>query len=154
VSMHQAMSVGSNVDGIIKLGATHEKEVKKLVPCRKEMAEHLKETASLLVDTSDFQLQEVYCGMRAGSKDYFPLVGKVIDIPFMLEHYPKVVRGAKPELSYKDKLYVLNGLGGRFVFAPLMAKILTEHMLQKKTLDERVNPDRLFLKWCRKLKNI
>ena len=29
VSMHQAMSVGANVDGIIKLGATHEKEVKE-----------------------------------------------------------------------------------------------------------------------------
>jgi len=154
VSMHQAMSVGSNVDGIIKLGATHEKEVKDTVPCNVEMAEHLKEKASSLINTSDLQLQEVFCGMRAGSKDYFPLVGKVIDVPFMLEHYPKVLRGAKPELTYIDNLYVLNGLGGRgFVFAPLMAKILAEHIVEKKSLDERVNPDRLFLKWCRKLKN-
>ena len=38
VSMHQSMSVGANVDGIIKLGATHEKEVKEVVPCSKEQA--------------------------------------------------------------------------------------------------------------------
>ena len=152
VSMHQAMSVGSNVDGIIKLGATHEKEVKEVVPCSKEMAEGLKEKASSLIETSDMQLQEVFCGMRAGSKDYFPLVGKVIDVPFMLETYPKILRGAKPELTYRDNLYVLNGLGGRgFVFAPLMAKLLAEHIVEKKTLDERVNPDRLFFKWARKL---
>ena len=154
VSMHQAMSVGSNVDGIIKLGATHEKEVKEVVPCSKEMAESLKEKASLLIETSDLELQEVFCGMRAGSKDYFPLVGKVIDVAFMLEHYPNVLRGAKPELTYRDNFYVLNGLGGRgFVFAPLMAKLLVAHIVEKKSLDARVNPDRLFLKWCRKLKN-
>lgn len=151
VSMHQSMSVGSNIDGIIKLGATHEKEVKDVVPCSLESAEILKGKASLLIDTSDLELQKVYCGMRAGSKDYFPLVGKVIDVPFMLEKYPKILSGAKPELKYRDNLYVLNGLGGRgFVFAPLMAKILAEHIVEKRTLDERVNPDRLFLKWCRK----
>ena len=90
--------------------------------------------------------------MRAGSKDYFPLVGQVIDVPYMLEIYPKVRRGAKPELTHIDGLYVFNGLGGRgFVFAPLMAKILAEHVMDKKEIDKRVNSDRLFLKWCRKL---
>ena len=153
VSMHQSMSVGANVDGIIKLGATHEKMVKDVVPCSDEQALSLKEKASGLIDTSDLELVETYCGMRAGSKDYFPLVGKVIDVPDMLETYPAIVRGAKPELAYVDNLYVLNGLGGRgFVFAPLMAKLLAEHIVEGKEIDKRVNPDRLFLKWCRKLK--
>jgi tRNA 5-methylaminomethyl-2-thiouridine biosynthesis bifunctional protein len=150
--MHQSMSVGANVDGIIKLGATHEKEVKKVIPCSKEQALSLKEKASSLIKTSDLELVETFCGMRAGSKDYFPLLGKVIDVPTMLETYPAVLRGAKPELEYIDNLYVLNGLGGRgFVFAPLMAKMLAEHIIEHKVLDKRVNPDRLFLKWCRKL---
>ncbi len=152
VSMHQSMSVGANVDGIIKLGATHEKMVKDVVPCSDEQALSLKEKASGLIDTSDLELVETYCGMRAGSKDYFPLVGRVIDVPYMLETYPAIVRGAKPELVYVDNLYVLNGLGGRgFVFAPLMAKLLAEHIVEGKEIDKRVNPDRLFLKWCRKL---
>ena len=152
VSMHQAMSVGANVGGIIKLGATHEKEVKEPMTCSETQALSLKVKASSLIDTSDLELKSTFCGMRAGSKDYFPLVGKVIDVPFMLEKYPKIRVGAKPELAYLENVFVLNGLGGRgFVFAPLMAKILAEHILNKEVLDTRVNPDRLFLKWCRKL---
>ena len=152
VSMHQSMSVGSNVNGVIKLGATHEKEVKDSVPCSDAQALSLKEKASALINTSDLELKEVFCGMRAGSKDYFPLVGKVIDVPYMLETYTAIVRGAKPELKHVDNLYVLNGLGGRgFVFAPLMAKMLAECIVEDKEVDKRVNADRLFLKWCRKL---
>ncbi len=91
--------------------------------------------------------------MRAGSKDYFPLVGKVIDVPYMLDTYPAIVRGAKPVFEYVDNLYILNGLGGRgFVFAPLMAKMLVGHMVEGEEVDERVCADRLFLKWARKLK--
>jgi len=152
VSMHQSMSVGANVGGIIKLGATHEKTVKEPIACSDTQALSLQEKASSMIDTSDLKLEKTYCGMRAGSKDYFPLVGRVIDVPYMLENYPTIVRGAKPELQYVDNLYVLNGLGGRgFVFAPLMAKLLVEHIVEDKEIDKRVNPDRLFLKWCRKL---
>jgi tRNA 5-methylaminomethyl-2-thiouridine biosynthesis bifunctional protein len=151
VSMHQSMSVGANVNGIIKLGATHEKEVKEVVPCKKVQALSLKEKASSLIETSDLKLKEVFCGMRSGSKDYFPLVGKVIDVPFMLEKYPAVTRGAKPEMKYVDNLFVCNGLGGRgFVFAPLMAKMLAECIVEGEGVDIRVDPDRLFLKWARK----
>ncbi|MCO4845660.1 MAG: FAD-dependent oxidoreductase [Sulfurovum sp.] len=151
VSMHQSMSVGANVDGIIKLGATHEKEVKEVIRCKEEQALLLKEKASSLIDTSDLELKETFCGMRSGSKDYFPLVGKVIDVPFMLETYPAIIRGSTPEMKYIDNLFICNGLGGRgFVFAPLMAKILSECIIEGKEVDVRVDPDRLFLKWCRK----
>jgi len=152
VSMHQSMSVSANIDGVIKLGATHEKEVKEVIPCKREQALLLKEKASLMINTSDLELQEVFCGMRAGSKDYFPLVGKVIDVSFMFEAYPAIVRGAKPKMKYLDNLFICNGLGGRgFVFAPLMAKILAECIIEDKEVDSRVDPDRLFLKWARKL---
>ncbi len=151
VSMHQSMSVSANVDGIIKLGATHEKEVKEVIPCKKAQALLLKEKASSMIDASDLELQEVFCGMRAGSKDYFPLVGKVVDVPFMFETYPAILRGDKPKMKYLDNLFICNGLGGRgFVFAPLMAKMMAECIVEGKTVDERVDPDRLFLKWCRK----
>jgi len=151
VSMHQSMSVGGNRDGIIKLGATHEKEVITPKRCEDTQALSLQAKASSLIDTSDLQLQEVFCGMRAGSKDYFPLVGKVIDVPYMLAQYPAITRGAKPALQYRDSLFVCNGLGGRgFVFAPLMAQMLAEFIVDGKEVDSRVNADRLFLKWCRK----
>ena len=153
VSMHKSISVSANIDGIIKLGATHNKAKNPCMACDGKPLQMLEERAKEMVDSSDFVLKETFCGMRAGSKDYFPLVGKVIDVPYMLETYPAITRGAKPELRYRDNLYLLNGLGGRgFVFAPLMAKMLAEYMVEGKEIDKRVNPDRLFLKWCRKLK--
>ncbi|TET87883.1 MAG: FAD-dependent oxidoreductase [Sulfurovum sp.] len=151
VSMHKSISVSANVNGIIKIGATHVKSKEPCMVCDGEPLKGLFETASQMVDTSDFVLKETFCGMRSGSKDYFPLVGLVIDVPFMLENYPTITRGAKPPLKHIDNLFVCNGLGGRgFVFAPLMAKILAEHIVEGKEVDARVNPDRLFLKWCRK----
>lgn len=153
VSMHKKISISANLNGIVKVGATHEKEFDSCAHCGGEPLKELFATASQMVDTSDFKLKNTFCGMRAGSKDYFPLVGSVIDVPEMLETYPKLTRGAKLKEEPKKikNLYVCNGLGGRgFVFAPLMGKMLAENMVDGKAIDRRVNPDRLFLKWCRK----
>ncbi|NKQ40684.1 MAG: FAD-dependent 5-carboxymethylaminomethyl-2-thiouridine(34) oxidoreductase MnmC [Sulfurovum sp.] len=151
-SMHQSMSIGANMNGIIRLGATHEKEITDPLPCSDMQALSLEKKASAMIDTSDFKLLEAYCGMRAGSKDYFPLAGEIIDVPRMLEEYPALLSGAKPEFKYVENLYICNGMGGRgFVFAPLIAKMLAELIVDDKKVDDRVSPDRLFLKWCRKL---
>lgn len=152
ISMHKDLSIGANVDGIVKLGATHEKTVKEPIECSKNSAMELLEKASNIVDTIDFELTNIYCGMRAGSKDYFPLVGKVIDVEYMLSNYPKVLRGAKPEIKHIEDLFVCNGLGGRgFVFGPYVGKLLADYIVKNEEIDIRINPDRLFYKWCRKL---
>jgi tRNA 5-methylaminomethyl-2-thiouridine biosynthesis bifunctional protein len=151
ISMHKQISVSANINGIVKLGATHEKGVDVCIKCNGEPLEKLFKVASTMVDTSDFKLKETFCGMRAGSKDYFPLVGEVINTHEMLERYPKIVRGAKAELEKIENLYICNGLGGRgFVFGPMMGKMLADKIVDNKEIDKRVNPDRLFFKWCRK----
>ncbi|MCB4765935.1 MAG: FAD-binding oxidoreductase [Sulfurovum sp.] len=153
VSMHKKISISANINGIIKLGATHVKVREPCMVCDGKPLYILEEQAMQIVDISDFVLKETFCGMRAGSRDYFPLVGKVIDVPHMLKHYPNITYGAKPLLKYFKNLFILNGVGGRgFVFAPLMAKWLSELIIEDKEIDKRVNPDRLFLKWARKLK--
>jgi len=152
LSMHQSMSVSANVEGIIKLGATHERAIKDIQKCEEKEVYILKNMASLLVNTVDFKLEKIYCGMRASSRDSSPVVGKVIDVDCMLEQHPSIKKGRKFPLKYIDNLYVYNGLGGRgFVFAPMMAQMLAEHIVDKKKIDTRLNPDRLFWKWCRKL---
>ncbi len=151
-SMHKKISISNNINGVIKLGATHNKAKDPCVVCDGRPLAPLEVEARKMVDTSDFVLKETFCGMRAGSKDYFPLVGRVIDSPWMLDTYPKILKGAKPPLKHINTLFVCNGLGGRgFVFAPLMAKWLTEMIVEGREMDSRVDPDRLFLKWCRKL---
>ena len=153
VSMHKKISVSANIGGIIKLGATHVKSKHPCMVCDGKPLVSLEEQAAGMVDITDFVLKETFCGMRAGSKDYFPLVGRVVDVPYMEAHHPNVFRGAKPPLKHLENLYILNGVGGRgFVFAPLMAKWLAALIVEGEEVDTRVDPDRLFLKWARKLK--
>ncbi len=152
VSMHKNISISANINGVIKIGATHVKSKEPCMVCNGEPLKELFTSASQMVDTDDFVLKETFCGMRSGSRDYFPLTGPVIDVPFMFENYPTVTRGSKPPLKMIDNLFVCNGLGGRgFAFAPLMAELLAEHIVKNKEMDSRVNPNRLFLKWCHKL---
>ncbi len=157
LSMHKKISISANINGIIKIGATHEKEVNVCFNCSGEPLKPLFELASTMVDTSDFKLKETFCGMRAGSKDYFPLVGSVISVFEMLKKFPKLPKGQKlkDEPTKIENLYVCNGFGGRgFVFAPMMGKMLADNIVDGIEVDKRVNPDRLFLKWCRKSKDL
>jgi tRNA 5-methylaminomethyl-2-thiouridine biosynthesis bifunctional protein len=151
VSLHKSLSVSSTRHGIVKVGATHVKHPNPCMVCDGQPLSGLFAGASELVDTSDWVLQETFCGMRSGSRDFFPVVGNVIDVPYMLMHHPDVVRGAKPPLKHLNGVYAINGLGGRgFVFAPLMAKWLADRIVDCMPVFEMVNPDRLFLKWARK----
>ncbi len=151
VSMHQSMSISANIDGIIRLGATYELQIKEPTACDDKQALGLRELAGRSVDTTDFELSQTYCGMRSGSKDYAPLTGKVVDVPWMLEQHPNLSKGARAPLKYIDNLYICNGLGGRgFVMAPYLANTLASHIIQGSPLDSRADPDRLFLKWCRR----
>jgi len=151
ISMHKSISISSIRDGVVKIGATHVKHPHPCTVCDGQPLASLLDKADELVDMSSFVLRETFCGMRAGSRDYFPLVGRVIDVEYMLVKYPEILRGAKPPLAYLDDIFVLNGLGGRgFVWAPLMSKWLSEYMVDGKPIHHRVDPDRLFWKWARR----
>jgi tRNA 5-methylaminomethyl-2-thiouridine biosynthesis bifunctional protein len=157
VSMHKKISISANINGIVKIGATHEKEIGTCISCSGKPLKTLFLLASEMVDTSDFELNKTFCGMRSGSKDYFPLLGSVISVNEMLAEYPSLPKGQKLKESptKMENLYVCNGLGGRgFVFAPMLGKMLADNIVDGKEIDERVNPDRLFLKWCRKSEDL
>ncbi len=156
VCMHKTVSISRKKEGVIKIGATHVKAKSATEACHICNGEPLKtliEKAEEFADISNIKLKETFCGMRSGSHDYFPLVGKVIDARYMLQTYPNIRRGyKKAPIKYIDNLFVFNGVGGRgFVFAPMLAKWLKELIFEHREIDARVNPDRLFLKWARKL---
>ena len=112
----------------------------------------LKDSASRLIDTSDFELVKTYCGMRSGSRDFAPVVGKVIDTASML-NYPNILNGRKYQPIYIQNLFIINGLGARgFALAPYLANELASHIVKQSEIDNRVNPDRLFWNWIRKMK--
>ena len=152
VCVHKDLSVSANCNGVIKIGATHIKSKNPCMQCNGKPLDNLVERAKDLVDFNSLEVKEVFCGMRSGSRDFFPTVGKIIDHEFMLTNYPEIKRGyKKAPLKYIENIYVFNGLGGRgFVFAPLMAKWLYDFIFNNIEIDPLVNPDRLFLKWARK----
>jgi tRNA 5-methylaminomethyl-2-thiouridine biosynthesis bifunctional protein len=151
VSLHKTLSVSSARNGIVKIGATHVKHPQPCMVCEGQPLASLFAGASELVDTSDFVLQETFCGMRSGSRDFFPVAGEVVDVPYMLESYPDITRGAKPPLRHLEGVYVLNGLGGRgFVFSPLMARWLANAIAEGVAIPDSVHPNRLLFKWARK----
>jgi len=156
VCMHKSVSVSANKNGIIKIGATHVRAKNPTAACTMCDGEPLKELiteAKKIANLNEIKIKEIFCGMRSGSRDYFPLVGGVLDTKFLLENYPQIKNGFKKfEYKYIENLYVVNGFGGRgFVFAPLMATWLYEHIFEAQELDSKVKPERLFLKWARKL---
>ncbi|ADV46749.1 NAD(P)/FAD-dependent oxidoreductase [Nitratifractor salsuginis] len=152
ISLHKDFSLSSTRRGRIKLGATHVKHPNPCMACDGRPLASLEAKAAQITDTSDFRLIETFCGMRSTSRDHFPLVGPVVDVPAMLAEYPAITRGAKAPLRYLPNLSIFNGLGGRgFVFAPLMAKRLAEHITTGTPLDPRIHPDRLFWKWVRRI---
>ena len=153
VCMHENISVSALNNGILKIGATHVRAKNPCMVCDGEPLKGLISSAKELANIDELKLKETFCGMRSSSRDYFPTVGRIIDTKFMLENYPNIKKGYnKAPLEYFDNLYIFNGLGGRgFVFAPLMAKWLYEHIFEDKEIDSSVSPDRLFLKWARKV---
>jgi len=153
VCMHQNISVSATLNGVVKIGATHVKVKNPCMACDGEPLKELINKAKELACIDNLELKETFCGMRSGSHDYLPLVGRLIDAKYMLKNYPKIKQGfKKAPIKYIDNIFVFNGLGGRgFVFAPLMAKWLYEFMYDEVNLNPYINPDRLFLKWARKL---
>ena len=150
ISLHQNISISTNMEGFVKIGATHERKVKTPKPCDEIEVNQLLAKASKLVDTSDFKLSRVFCGMRASNRDYTPVAGNIIDVEAMLK-CPNILNGRKYPLVYHENLFVLNALGARgFVFAPYVANELANHIVYGKEIDSRIHPDRLFWNWIRK----
>ena len=153
-TIHKDFTLSSYRDGYIKIGATHIKSPNPCMLCDGKPLKDLENKAKKLYPNLTLKLKRTLCGMRSTSKDHFPLVGPVLDIKSMLQKYPSLYKGAKAEFEYLDSIYILNGLGGRgFVFAPLMAKYLTDYITKAKILPPEIVPDRLFYKWVRRVKN-
>ena len=94
-------------------------------------------------------------GARAGSYDYLPIIGSLIDSKATILAYPYLKKGSKVPtdkfIKYKN-LYIFNGVGGRgFVLSPYLADILSDYILYNKKIPQNLTSDRLFIKYVRKL---
>ncbi len=158
-SLHQNVSISPTKDGVLAIGATHNVHYHPQTATlpydveagRDELLQKAKKTLQL----DDIEVIKDYTGLRSGSFDYMPLIGSIVlsnetlaskDIRF------KVKKQDYDKYTYYPNLYMINGNGGYgFVLAPYLAKILSEHILSAKKIDERLLPARFFARYSRKL---
>jgi len=154
-SLHKDFSISSVRGNYLKIGATHIKAKEPCMVCDGNPLRELEQKAKIIAPNISLKLLKIHCAYRSGSRDFFPVVGKIVDVEKTIEKYPNIKKGAKKVPIYHPNLYLLNGLGGRgFVFAPYLANILKNYILHKKEIPESINSDRLFLRWVRRLKSI
>ena len=160
-AIHQDLSISPSNDGILAIGATHDvhyhpqknKEPYDLQKGRDELINNALKSVNL----EDIEVVEDFTGLRSGSSDYMPIVGRVVLSKESLKHSKQNLNQKKPdyeEFTYYPNLYMLNGNGGYgFVLAPLIAKMLSDLILKGKKIEDRLSPARFFVRWARRLKN-
>jgi tRNA 5-methylaminomethyl-2-thiouridine biosynthesis bifunctional protein len=159
LSIHQFVSISpSSDDGSFAIGATHNvhyhpqktKEPYDIEAGRAELLEKAERT----LDVGDVKIVKDYMGLRSGSFDYLPIIGALVDTKRSIEKGTKAYRVKKQDyakFSYHEGLYMINGSGGYgFVLAPLLAKMLREHMLQKQPIAKQLTPARFFGRWVKR----
>jgi glycine/D-amino acid oxidase-like deaminating enzyme len=149
---HKNCSFSKNENGIVKIGATHERIWEDKAP-NQVSAQILIDKANEITKLTNYKIYSMKSGMRAGSVDYFPIIGEIIDTEKTLQLYPEVKKGRIPkEVIYKKGIFIINGGGGRgFSNYIYSAKILSESILNNKIIPEYLDSKRLFIKWARKL---
>jgi len=156
-SIHHHLSISpSNEDGRVAIGATHDlhfdpfgAKAYDYEAGRKELLEKALMSARL----EDVKVLKDYTGLRSGSNDYLPIVGKVVDAAKTLSadfDVRKLKKMDDSAFSYYPELYMVNGTGGYgFVFAPYLASALAEHICGGKELDPELAPARFFRRWAK-----
>lgn len=144
VTMHHHVSISKCDDGNMAIGATHNVHYhpqKNDEPYNIHGGrEELLQKANLTIPLQDVEVLRDYTGLRCGSNDYLPLVGKVIES-----------RKSVTDECYYENLYMINGVGGYgFVLAPYIAKQLSEFIVDKKPIDAILDPKRFYLRWKKK----
>ncbi|WP_345984356.1 FAD-dependent oxidoreductase [Sulfurimonas sp. HSL-1656] len=157
--LHQYVSIaatGANGEGAI--GATHDvhydpQTVTEPYDVAQGRAELLQKAAKTVM-LEHVEVLKDYTGLRSGSNDYYPLVGRVADAEASLLAVPGLSKGVKTDaasLVYHPGLYMINGTGGYgFVMGPLLARSLAESLLEGKPLPEALDPTRFLYRWAKR----
>lgn len=154
INYHQHISVSATKpNGRIVIGATHVQHLmhKELDASHVDM---LLDKASQLLDLKDIEVLDHRGGVRSGSFDYLPMIGKLLNTNECLAKFPKLTKGTKvnqENLCYYPDVYIINGSGGRgFVLAPFLSQQLTQFIINEAAIDERLTTNRLFNRWVKK----
>ncbi|RUM44902.1 MAG: hypothetical protein DSY46_04380 [Hydrogenimonas sp.] len=152
VTLHQKLSVSANIDGIVRIGATH---VRNDPRSELERVNQLIDDAIALVPAlKDCQMVRIYAGHRSAVNDHFPIVGAVADTEQAKATLKVPSKSIKPEsdaIPHLPNCYMIGAFGGRgFVFAPLMGKIMADKIINNQPVDASISLDRYLLRYLKR----
>lgn len=160
--IHHTVSLApTDADGVSAIGATHDvhyhpqrsEEPYDIESGRKELIE--KATGTVRLEA--VEVLRDYTGLRSGSNDYLPLLGRLVDAEATLREYPQLQKGQSIDpdtYRYHPDLYMINGSGGYgFVLAPYLASMLCRHLVKEEPLDPQLEPLRFFNRWVKMADN-
>lgn len=158
-SIHQFVSISPSREGVLAIGATHDVHYHPQTATEPYNYERgraeLLEKANKTLAIENAEVVKDYTGLRSGSFDYLPLLGKLVISQETLANTNINFKVKKPnynEYTYYPNLYMINGSGGYgFVLAPYLAKILKEYIVSAKEIDKRLVPARFFARWAKGL---
>ncbi len=157
-SIHHHLSISpSSEEGTLAIGATHNlhynpfgDEEYDVEDGRKELLDKALKSVKL----EDVEVLKDYVGLRSGSNDYLPIIGRVVDADKTMDETfkpSKLKKMSDDSFTHFPELYMINGTGGYgFVLAPYLAKQLTEYITDQTALDTELTPSRFFRRWTKK----
>jgi glycine/D-amino acid oxidase-like deaminating enzyme len=160
INYHKECSISCSIkkkdETIISIGATHHRFVEKK-PLSVEDTQLLLKKATNIKSLENIEVLKEYGGARACSVDYFPIVSDIVNEKETLDNFPHLQHGSHihpDKFSYFENIYLINGVGGRgFVLAPLLCKMLKDHLINGTRLEKSLKIDRFFARWVKKRKN-
>ncbi|MEA1917344.1 MAG: FAD-dependent oxidoreductase [Campylobacterota bacterium] len=148
--IHHHLSISPTCsDDVVALGATHDVHYKLGTHYDIEKGrDELLQRASKTIELQDAEVVEDFMGLRSGSNDYLPLLGKIVNSKKSIEKFPNLKNGLRvkdDELIYYENLYMMNGVGGYgFVLAPYLSKIVSKDIICNSTTCSEYEPSRFF----------
>ena len=140
-SMHKKISISANIDGIVAIGATHNRSNRPPQP-----PSMLFEEAKRMVGEFEYRLHQMYCGVRSSVNDHLPIIGYLVDF-----NRAKEIKNYKFEPLPRRDIAIINGLGGRgFVFGPYAANLLARHLIFNKALPKDLDVARYYIRYRRR----
>ena len=157
-SLHQFVSISPSCDGVLAIGATHNVHYHPDTASKPydidEGRAELLQKASRTLKLENVEVINDYMGLRSGSFDYIPVVGRIVISKESLKLPERKLKTKKPnfeDYTYYENLYMINGNGGYgFVLAPYLAKKLCDEILDITKVDARLSPARFFSRWAKK----
>ncbi len=158
ISIHQFVSISPSKKGELSIGATHDVHFSPInggaYDYESGRAELL-EKASRTVNLGKTKVLRDYVGLRSGSIDHLPIVGKVANLDATLKKLGSFELKKKRQdfdaYVYYDDLYMINGSAGYgFVLAPMLSRFLSEHILRDAAISPLLQPVRFLPRYVRR----